>query len=72
MSEVSQQDNIEEIAKVIDIPDTSYETAYKRYRDLGVWLSDPRAQCSRYSPHIYPQGSFRLGTVIRPIGEDEE
>lgn len=37
----------------------------------GEFFSSDRAQSERFSPHIYPQGSFRLGTVIRPLDNGE-
>lgn len=59
------------ILESIDISDTEYEEAERRYQDLGRFLCNG-AECSMYEPHVFPQGSFRLGTVIRPIsGEDE-
>jgi hypothetical protein len=63
---------IEEIAKTINIPDSAYELAKKRYENLGDWLHRPPSACAPYAPRVYPQGSFRLGTVIRPITEQEE
>ena len=62
---------LEEIAKTIDIPDSAYETAERRYRDLGVWFARPESLCAPFDPHIHAQGSFRLGTVNRPLGADE-
>src|SRR5437899_2312956 len=63
---------IEEIAGSIDIPDSAYEKAEKRYEDLGEWFGRKESRCHNFDPHIYPQGSFRLGTVIRPVDEDGE
>ena len=56
---------IEEIAASIDIPDTAYEEAEARYHDLAGWFGRPESACYKFDPHIYPQGSFRLGTVVR-------
>lgn len=61
-----------EIAKAIDIPDSAYQTAEKRYQDLGEWLERADSSCIIYTPHVFPQGSFRLATVIHPIDEEEE
>jgi hypothetical protein len=61
----------EEIAATIDIPDSAYETAEKRYQDLGRWFGRTESNCCGFNPHIFPQGSFRLGTVNRPVIEDE-
>ena len=49
----------------LDIPEHLYELAVSRYEQVGDWLSerywdDPACE-------VYPQGSFRLGTVVRPI-----
>lgn len=57
---------LKKIAEFIDIPDSAYETAEKRYVDLGDCLSDAsRTESASYDPHIFPQGSFRLGLVFR-------
>lgn len=71
MSTTTGHGILEEIAKTIDIPDSAYETAERRYKNLGNWLSQPGSHCARFDPHIHAQGSFRLGTVIRPLGDDE-
>jgi hypothetical protein len=63
---------VKEIAGSIDIPDSAYEKAANRYKDLGEWFGRKEARCHKYDPHIYPQGSFRLGTVNRPVHEDAE
>ncbi len=55
----------EELVAAIDIPETAWERASKRYEDLGEWFNRAEGPCAQFSPHIYPQGSFRLGTVIR-------
>lgn len=55
---------IEELAKCLEIPDSAYELAEARYKDLGEWFSRKDTHCCQYAPHIYPQGSFRLGTVV--------
>jgi len=54
-----------------DIPDEIYERAVKRYRDVGAWLTDYWEE-SRPDGEVYPQGSFRLGTVVQPIHQDGE
>jgi hypothetical protein len=61
----SKQLVIDELAGCIDIPDSAYDKAEARYKDLADWFSRHEANCADFDPHIYPQGSFRLGTVIR-------
>ena len=48
--------------EVLDISTEQYELAVSRYEDLGGWLVDQGIG----DPDVYPQGSFRLGTVVRP------
>jgi hypothetical protein len=66
------QRNLALLLEELDIPPSAYERADRRYQDLGEFFSGNQARCASYSPHIYPQGSFRLGTVVRPIGADDE
>jgi len=63
---------IEQIAESIDIPDSAYEKAETRYKDLADWFGRKEAHCNKFEPHIYPQGSFRLGTVVRPVHPEGE
>jgi hypothetical protein len=65
MSDQTTRRIIEEIVSSIDIPESAYEKAEARYKDLGEWFGRPEAECAEFDPHIYPQGSFRLGTVVR-------
>jgi hypothetical protein len=60
------------IAETIEIPESAYKAAEDRYKDLGAFLTDPGSHSHNYDPHIFAQGSFRLGTVIRPLSDDEE
>ncbi|MBU1376149.1 MAG: nucleotidyltransferase [Alphaproteobacteria bacterium] len=56
----------------LSISDTRYEQAERSYTSLGEWLGRPESTLSRYDPAVYVQGSFRLGTVIRPPSEAED
>jgi hypothetical protein len=60
-----------EIISFIDILDSAYENAERRYNDLGYWLLRPGSKTNRFSPEIKPQGSFRIGTVKRPFSSGE-
>lgn len=63
---------LEHLLAGIQIPESAYEKAERRYKDLGEWFDREESLCSAHQPHIYPQGSFRLGTVIRPLTEKED
>lgn len=66
----SRSDRLEELVGTaitdLDIPDDLYALAVERYEDVGAWLED-HWSASADDGLIYPQGSFRLGTVVRPI-----
>ncbi len=48
--------------ETLDIPPHLQQVAIERYEEVGTWL----AEHGGYRCRIYPQGSFRLGTVVRP------
>lgn len=58
---------LENVAEGIDIPPSKYQDAVDRYQAVGRWLEVGEYPGSLDDPSIYPQGSFRLGTVVRPI-----
>jgi len=59
-------------ASVLDIPDHVYEDATLKYEDVGTWLAAEDSELKDFAPEVYPQGSFRLGTVVRPISISDE
>lgn len=62
---------LESIVESLELPDSAYKKAKSRYEDIGEWFSRDEAQFKGNKPHIFPQGSFRLGTAIYPIDENE-
>jgi hypothetical protein len=72
MSDTGNDEILKALVAAVELPDSAYEKARERYEDLGEWLGLPSSNVSKYSPHIIPQGSFRLGTAIRPLSEKEE
>ena len=63
---------LDKLVETLELPDSAYEKAVSRYRDLGEWLERPESTCNENNPHIFPQGSFRLGIAIRPLSGNEE
>lgn len=61
-----------EIVENLDIPPSYYETAIQRYNSIGEWLHRPESIVSAFEPTIFPQGSFRLGLVNKPVAAKEE
>ncbi len=68
----TQSDVLDFLIEQIDIPKSYYEKAAARHRSLGEWLLRDASSVKDFDPDIRPQGSFRFGTVIRPLDEDEE
>jgi len=62
---------LERLAAELDVPPVRYEEAKRRYKSVGEWLGRDESSLKDYSPEVYVQGSFRLGTPVRPINEDE-
>lgn len=60
---------LEEITKQLDISPSMHKLAVQRYETIAKYL-----QGKGIDADFYPQGSFRLGTVTRPIknGKDSE
>ncbi|WP_372930853.1 nucleotidyltransferase domain-containing protein [Shewanella putrefaciens] len=71
MSNTKSNDVLNTILEKIELPDRAYEKAEKRYKDLGDWLHRPESTCGIFDPHVFSQGSFRLGTAIRPDLEEQ-
>ena len=70
MNNYQSNNLLEMILEEIQLPDYIYEQAKKRYEDIGLWLENyPNTQC--FSPTVFPQGSFRLGTAVKPVGREE-
>ena len=61
-----------DLAESLQIPPSRYEAAERSFKSVGEWLQRDASTLSISGPQIYVQGSFRLGTAIRPIsGEDD-
>ena len=58
---------LKSIAKSLDISDSHYQQAKQRYEAIGKWLERDESKIACYNPETFPQGSFALGTVTRPI-----
>lgn len=66
------EDFLAALADELAISDSRYEQACRSYASLGDWLHRPESTVVKYDPQVYVQGSFRLGTAIRPLNDEEE
>lgn len=63
---------LQRVAEELDIPPSKYKQAVERYTSVGKWLEGGDYAGVSQIPRVFPQGSFRLGTVVRPIQEGKE
>ncbi len=59
------------VASKLGLDKTRYQNAEEKYQAIGNWLNVENSSLARYSPQIYSQGSFLLGTVVKPLSGDE-
>jgi len=63
---------LEATAESLDITPTKYQEAVERYTAVGYWLDAAGSRVKLYAPSVSVQGSFRLGTVVRPVVHGKE
>ena len=66
----AKNDHLLAIAQSLELTETRRERATKAYKTVGEWITggeSPLNECQ-----IYPQGSFNLGTEIKPISDLDE
>lgn len=59
----------EKIAEAVNITEEMFDYADSEYRKMGKWIEE---HAKDYGIVIYPQGSFALGTAIKPVGREDE
>ena len=62
-----RQTDILSIIESLDISPTMYKNAEEKYHTLASFLENCGIEAD-----IYPQGSFALGTVVRPVAKDPD
>ncbi len=67
----SLQTFLHSLSEEIDVSPAKYRDAKERYDAVGSWLGQEDSALAAYKPTIYPQGSFALGTAVRPLGDDD-
>lgn len=60
-----------DLVEELDVPPSKYEEAKSRYEAVGNWLNSDGSNMARYAPVVYAQGSFALGTAVKPLGDDD-
>lgn len=67
MLSLNKNEDLEKLIAGLDITPTMYKNAENKYKALAYFFEKNGLECD-----IYPQGSFALGTVIRPFREGKQ
>lgn len=67
MKEELRKKDILKLIEGLDISPTMYRNAIEKYEAVGTYLQEKGLVCD-----IFPQGSFSLGTVVRPYRESKD
>ena len=59
----------EKVVENLSLSSTMKEKAERGYMAVGEWINDGLEE---YNIKILPQGSFNLGTVIKPISDKDD
>lgn len=62
---------LESLCVRLQLSKTQDRRARDHYRAVTDWLAEEGSPLYRFSPHIFPQGSQRLGTTTKPVGRSE-
>jgi hypothetical protein len=55
----------------LQITETMHQDAVSKYQAVGNWLNDDERVFAKLDPLIYPQGSLRIGTSVKPKFQTE-
>ena len=61
---------LERLCINLQISDSLYGSAEESYKAVGNWLAE-KSDLAANKPAIYPQVSLKIGTTIKPIGNEE-
>jgi hypothetical protein len=64
-------DLLARVCEELQLTPTRYDEAVARYEAVCRWLDIDGTAVASYKPTIYPQGSMRIGTTVKPLGREE-
>lgn len=71
-NKATQIDNLlNEMAKEVQLDETRYKRMVKSYESIKHWIEADELFFKPYKYEVYPQGSVRIFTTVKPIGKDE-
>lgn len=63
-------DYLVRICRKLQLNPTQYDLAVSRYTAIGNWLESEKSPLVQFRPVIYPQGSLRIATTVKPKIEE--
>lgn len=72
MEQTINKSIFDEMVEKLDLPEYVVEQTIRRYESLGEWFDRENSTFKDIQVNIFPQGSFALGTTIKPINNQEE
>ncbi len=69
---VTREDALRKAAEQLDISPSKYKQAMERFESMKAYLLDGEYAGATAEPEIYLQGSFKLGTEIRPYKDSKD
>src|SRR5579872_2976702 len=67
----SLDDLLYRVCEELQLSSTRYDHAVDRYAAVCNWLEADGSPIASFRPTMYPQGSMRIGTTVRPLVGDE-
>lgn len=67
LNKIERKKDIVNLVKKLDLSPSMYKDATEKYKNLGEFLLE-----NNISVDIYPQGSFAIGTVVRPLKDSRD
>lgn len=64
-------DLLDRVCERLQISSSQQKQAEERYKSVGEWLSTKDSGLAIAGPIIYPQGSLRIGTTVKPLNEQD-
>jgi hypothetical protein len=64
-------DLLDRVCERLQINPSQQKQAEERYKSVGEWLSANDSGLAIASPIIYPQGSLRIGTTVKPLNDQD-
>lgn len=64
-------DLLNRIGEKLQLNQTRIEKAELSYKSVSEWLKEDELFFKKYDINIYPQGSYRLGTTVKPKSKEE-